>query len=78
MRDIDTYIVSSGCGEVNDVFMELLIMVFKLNIDCRLLLVGLHLLERLQLYYHVFLMQDSLIRHFQRELVQFQVKIYLE
>ena len=39
VRDIDTYIVSSGCGDVNDVFMELLIMVFKLPTDHRLLLV---------------------------------------
>lgn len=27
VRGVDTYIISSGCGEVNDNFMELLIMV---------------------------------------------------
>jgi ribose-phosphate pyrophosphokinase len=27
VRDLDTYIISSGCGNVNDNFMELLIMI---------------------------------------------------
>ena len=27
VRDVDTYIISSGCGSINDNFMELLIMI---------------------------------------------------
>jgi len=78
VRGIDTYILSSGCGEINDNFMELLIMVIK-SLNSRLLLVELHLQEKLQLCCHVFLMHgNQAICLIQREVSTHQTSIYLD